>query len=346
MTRFRVQTETIGDHQIYSLTDSESGARARIFPDHGANCLELALPTSDDRKSVMIINDTPFIENLKSQPSRFGIPILFPWPSSICDDTFRFEDRTIHLTNPGEPKLRLHGFVHFRPWRVTRSTADDDSAALTCAITSAESGPVAQRFPSEYDLQCTWRLTPRGLTMEMQVTNTGQENMPFGLGLHPYFPLPLGTSGVREKCRVNGNIGQEWALQSMVKISHDSTPPIDNLLSKPDMDMNTADGFPLGDIRFNHVYQATFNASGNTSFTLTDDANDMSLTVTASKDFGAWVVFTPPDRSAISLEPWTLVPNGFNLSAAGIAGAGTRVLAPGQNWAGQVKFHCTNGPAK
>jgi len=43
------------------------------------------------------------------------------------------------------------------------------------------------------------------------------------------------------------------------------------------------------------------------------------------------VVYTPPHREAICIEPYTCVPGAFNLNERGIA-AGLRMVAPGDSF--------------
>ncbi len=70
----------------------------------------------------------------------------------------------------------------------------------------------------------------------------------------------------------------------------------------------------------------------------------ISMLVSASKEFGKWVFYTPPDRNAISLEPWTLAANGFNLAAKGVENTGIVTLQPGAKWSGKVTFQVAELP--
>jgi aldose 1-epimerase len=63
----------------------------------------------------------------------------------------------------------------------------------------------------------------------------------------------------------------------------------------------------------------------------------VALQVLASPAFRDVVVFTPPHRHAVCLEPYTCATDAINLQSRGVD-AGWRVLGPGQTWSGAVEL--------
>jgi len=61
------------------------------------------------------------------------------------------------------------------------------------------------------------------------------------------------------------------------------------------------------------------------------------LEVWTTADFGKSVLFTPPHRRAVCVEPYTCVTDAANLQARGID-AGWRELPVAGEWAGVVEF--------
>lgn len=338
MNRFQVSTEKRDDQLVYVLTDAQQGACARILPGIGANCMELKLVPAADAAPVSVIDDMQYIARLPEMPSRFGIPVLFPWPSGIPEGEFKFGDRVTQLNPPGERRGRQHGFVSTAPWRVLRSDCDNEAAWLTCSIDSDQCGEIAERFGYPCTLEITWRLTADGLEMLMTARNTGTAPMPVGLGLHPYFTVPFGKAGSRQQCRLQVDADRQWNLDTTMSVQHDEPPPTQLYLETPDFDATPDGGRALADTSFNHVYRATFDKQKKTTAAIYDRENGLRLTVHADKDFGCWVIYSPPDRPAMSLEPWTMVPNAFNLAALGVEGTGTITVQPGEQWQGRVSI--------
>ncbi len=342
MTRFQVITEMHSGAQVYLLRDMQTNALARILPGLGANCMELRLPPgiATDAAPVAIIDDMQFVDKVHEYPSRYGIPILFPWPSGIVKGAFVFEKKVYNLNQPGKTGSLHHGYVDNVAWRVVRSDCDNSAAWLTCAIDSSACGELATKYPSSFTLQVTWRLSAAGFQIAMEAVNTGDVSMPMGMGLHPYFTIPFGQKGSHQECRLAAQVGRQWDLKALMKVEPGGEKPTTIFLPEAGFDPVAETGTLIGDVQFNHVFQAHFNERQTTSATVIDPVNQVKMVVTASKEFGTWVFYTPTGRSAISLEPWTMAPNAFNLAATGIEEAGMRTLQPGEKWSGHVEINC------
>lgn len=341
MNRFQVITEQHGPHLVYVLRDTDSGASARIVPSLGGNCLELRLPPTAGAEPVAVIDDLKSIDEVASQPSRYGIPVLYPWPSGISGGEYQFRGKAHALNKPGEKSIRNHGFVKTARWRVLRSDCDNTGAWLTCAIASADCGELAQAFAARCTLEITWKLTPEKFVMLIKAQNIGTTAMPMGFGLHPYFAVPFGPKGSRAECRLHADVGRQWDLASTFKIGPDDPAPAKPFLDEPEFATSASGGTALDDVAFNHVYETVpVQKSGESTASLIDPANDVKLTVSADRSFGTWVFFSPKGRDAMALEPWTLTANGFNLGAKGLKEAGLIELEPGEEWSGTVEIAC------
>ena len=110
---------------------------------------------------------------------------LVPYSNRVRDGVFAFRGREVRLT-PNLPPQRhpLHGVAWRRPWSVvTRGEAD---AKLAFDWTGGE-------WPWPFRAEQAFALDDSGLAVRLTLTNTGGEDMPAGLGLHPYYPCPPGT---------------------------------------------------------------------------------------------------------------------------------------------------------
>ncbi len=61
-----------------------------------------------------------------------------------------------------------------------------------------------------------------------------------------------------------------------------------------------------------------------------DPDNGRRLLLTFDDQFRECVVFNPPHREAVCIEPYTCVPDAFTLDERGIA-TGLRTMAPGES---------------
>lgn len=337
MTRYQVITEkTSAGETIYTLRDTVTGARAQVAPALGGNCVQLALCPAGDEKAVAIIDDLQHIAKLREQRSRYGIPVLFPWPSGIAGGAFTFNGCRVEVIPPGQNLPTHHGYVSKVPWRVVRSDCDNTGAWVTCSISRADCGEAAQRWPWDFELELTWRLQSDRFQIQGRARNRSSEAMPAGLGFHPYFALPLGGQGDAAANRLHLTAERQWDLSPVMKIEHGAPAKAPVYFDAMEIDGTGRQGTPATGKSLNDVYLANMQA-GRSHAVLSDGNPDgLRLVISGSKDFRTWVLYTPPDRTALSVEPWTLVPNGFNLADTGRDDSGIIVIPPGETWQGDV----------
>ena len=111
---------------------------------------------------------------------RGGVPICFPWFGGKADD----------------PKAPAHGFVRTKAWQLESIAQTGD--AVTVGMFTESDEDTKRWVPAEFRL--VYRVTfDSELSLELEVTNTGQTPLRFEEALHAYFRV-----GNIEKARVRG----------------------------------------------------------------------------------------------------------------------------------------------
>ena len=112
--------------------------------------------------------------------------VAVPFFGRIRNGRFKFERMRIALpVNAEEGQHPMHGHGRSRPWRLVRQSA------AACSL-SYEHQPDA--WPWRYRATQTFTLDGRALSVEVTLQNQSEQVMPFGLGLHPYFPVERSTT--------------------------------------------------------------------------------------------------------------------------------------------------------
>src|SRR5687768_8780872 len=89
---------------VYTLTRTDTGSLAEIWPAHGFNCLRWQARRHDLLYSAPDWTTNPV-------PTRSGLPILFPFPNRIRDGVFSQAGREYTLPkNDSTAKNAIHGF--------------------------------------------------------------------------------------------------------------------------------------------------------------------------------------------------------------------------------------------
>jgi aldose 1-epimerase len=318
------------DGTVLVLEEAGGQARAEVWPANGFNCYRWQVAHAGVTQDLLYA-DPQFFQGAK--PTRSGIPILFPFPNRIRDGRFTWAGRTyeLPLNDPGG-KNAIHGFACRRPWRVVSRGADAASAWVTGEFVGSRDAPEAlSLWPADYLLRVTFRLEARALRITAQVENPDQVGLPFGLGYHPYFRMPLLHGDKPEDSLVQAAAEQLWVLS-------DSLPRGD--LAPVDAARDLRRPRRFGDLTLDDVLrvdQAAPPAAGllHLGSLHQSGTGKEILRLESSPAFRELVVFTPPHRQAVCLEPYTCTTDAINLEQRGLD-AGLRTLQLGERWQGEV----------
>ena len=240
---------------------------------------------------------------------------LVPYSNRIAKAHLVFAEHAYDLArNFGDHPHSIHGIGWQRPWRVVAS--DHASALLVLEHTAA--GADAAAWPWSFRATQSFALAAdnKGSTLMARITlaNTGSASFPFGLGFHPFFPRTATTAlGFRADA--------VWET--------DGTLLPTKLVPVPDawrFDPPRA----LGDVALDNVFTGWDGVA-----TLRDPVRRLTVTIAADRAAGFLVVYVPPGRDFLAVEPVTHMTEAFNRAERGEKGTGTRVLDAG------TAFSCT-----
>jgi aldose 1-epimerase len=303
--------------QIVEIADRETGARARVLVRQGFNCFSWQ-PVLQDGPRDMLWSE-PAFENGDKRPSGSGIPLLFPFPGRIGAAKYRFNGRDFEL-EPGDAfGNAIHGFVFSRPWRVVEKTAERVVGEFQAAVDDPE---ILKRWPADFRIRVSYEVRGRELLSDIHYENTGNGPLPCGFATHAYFRLPLTEGGATSDTVLTALVHKFWELDRMI--------PTGKVLPAPPETQLTA-GRPLNDHQFDTIFtDLRPDAHGLLRTKLTDPTNGRTVTQTFDACFTQCVVYTPPHRQAICLEPYTCVPDAIRLAAEGHK-TGLQILQPGES---------------
>lgn len=151
----------------------------------GPACLELA-PAMGGGIARLDVSGTPVLRPWngdEDDPFSLACNVLMPFANRISGGGFTWNG-TFYPLSPnreGEPHP-LHGDGFLRPWDITQTG--------TFAQMTLANGAIG---PWTYRAQQNFLLTPDRLEITVRLTNIGVKAMPFGLGLHPWFPRSAAT---------------------------------------------------------------------------------------------------------------------------------------------------------
>jgi aldose 1-epimerase len=311
--------------QIVEIADPDSGSTARVLASSGFNCFSWRpVLTGGPREMLWAIAG---FETGDQRPSSSGIPLLFPFPGRIGGARYEFGGRQFQL-EPGDAiGNAIHGFVLNRPWRVV-----ERQAALVVGEfqASVDDPAILKRWPADFMIRVSYEVRGKELVSEIHYENIADGPLPCGFGTHAYFRLPLTDGGNVADILVTVPAEAFWELEQM--------NPTGRILPAPES-QQLVRGLCLGDHQFDTVFtKLRSDADGQFHTRLADSATGRALTQSFGSAFTQCVVYTPPHREAICMEPYTCVPDAIRLSAAGHK-TGLQILKPGEHFKTTIRLH-------
>jgi len=304
--------------QIVDLTDPSDGSRARVLADFGFNCFSYQ-PMVGSVPTEVLWAHREFTSG-EQRPSGSGIPLLFPFAGRIRGTRFAFAGRAYDLEEGDGQGNAIHGFVMNRRWRVTEQS---ESSVTGCFQASVDDSDLLKRWPADFRIQVTYRLNQGRLECDVAVDNPSDVVLPCGFATHAYFRLPLGGSGEAGDTMLQVPAGKGWELVGLV--------PTGNEIELGDL-AALSEGLQLGERQLdNALGDVRFDEGGLGTTTIRNPANGLALRQTFDRNFRHVVVYTPPHREAVCIEPYTTLPNPFELEGRGIR-TGLMKLDPGERW--------------
>ena len=288
---FTVNKGKLEPHGYELVTMAGAGHEVRILPQNGFNLYYWTFKGGEIFMEPVDI--TVF-------GTKYGNPILFPTPNRVPNALYTWRGKTYEMTKRGE-KVVIHGLVKDEPFTVTDLRADENGASCTAEIAIAPGNALFEGYPFACTLRVTYTLTAAGLRMDALITNDGEEEMPFGFAVHPYFSKRGDANRVFIKVPVRRYYEADEHLFPTGRI----------LPAKPDMVID--DGFhSVQSLYLDNVFRGI-----NEDMESLVKYDDVVVHIRASDCFRNAVVYTPHDRPGFCIEPQTCSTDFINLHEQG-----------------------------
>ncbi|MFO1285735.1 MAG: SMP-30/gluconolactonase/LRE family protein [Rubrivivax sp.] len=208
-------------------------------------------------------------------------PLLFPLVGRLHRGVARFGGR--------EQAMPVHGFGAAARFAVVERAADRlalgwESDAATRAV-----------YPFDFALRLHYLLAPRSFTVAFELRNTGQAALPWSLGWHPGFALPL-----------DGGAWQRGASVRFAAAESAQVPVIrpDGLFAAAARTLPLHEGrtLPLRPELFADEALCFLNAH---SRSVSLQAGDGSAIDIEADGFAHWALWQPPGAPLLCIESWT-----------------------------------------
>lgn len=267
---------------IIELRNTQRGEKAHILPECGGTLIQLF-------EHIRLPGSGPIHQNAY-HPSA----LLAPWVNRVRNGNYSFQGRNYQLPIT-EPTLgnAIHGFLARKPFEIIEKKVIDNQAKLVLQHSYTGDYP---GFPFPFDFQLTYELHTNGhFFIRFGIKNTGEHQMPFAIGWHPYFTFPdADLSDLEISFSPQSKFLSDSQMIPLREEMVEYTEPVD--LAKESLD----NVFRLREAE----YHTTI---------LTNKRTHASLCIKQHvADFPFLVVYAPENEACIAIEPMTANTDAFN----------------------------------
>jgi aldose 1-epimerase len=295
------------------ITIKNSHLEVKISPEIGASIYSMRYLKGD--KWIDIMRPTPQEALQKGDVGQFASFNLFPYSNRLKDAVLNFRGKEYQLEVNFPDGTAIHGEAWTRPWKVLETREERVSFMFNSTDFEDISWPFPFRVLLEYEIK------GNRLFVSMMLENIGDEVMPGGMGIHPYFMRNLTTH--QEKVYLEMPVKGIYPGETQIPTGHwiDISDKYDFTVEK--------------ELKTDFLDNCFRVDEG--PITLKWPESGVKLTIGRDSIFGHVVIYCPEkEKEFFALEPVTNCNNGFNMAEGGIGDTGTLLIEPGQAVKGEV----------
>lgn len=313
--RYSVGESSQDGFETVELADSEAGLKAVIAPPLGNNTIALQL----NGLNFLWRPDRTLSDLLESR-SLFGIPFLAPWANRLSQSSF-WVDGCSYQLNPTIGNLRLdhhgqpiHGLLLFEPWKVCDLKATDNGAEALSKLNFMSHPKLMAQFPFAHSLEMRHLLQDGRLHVSLRIASECAGHIPVSIGFHPYYTIP---NTHRDAWQLTLAARKHFELNQNQIPTGETTP-----VEASSVDVKTVD---LDDV----YSDLGRNENGEARFEIR--SQQASLELVFGPRYKVAVVYAPPARDFVCVEPMAAITDALNLWRNG-AGVELQTIEPGGTW--------------
>jgi aldose 1-epimerase len=292
------------------LQNPQTGEKVVILPEIGAALVELELIC--ENKLVQLIHLPG--EKTIGENDLYPSALLAPWVNRVRNGNYSFEGRNYQLPiNESNLGNAIHGFLARKKFEISEEKCNDDSTEVSFIHNYTGDFP---GYPFPFIFTLTYKLSSKGtFAVNFKCQNTGQTNMPFACGWHPYFKI---ANAEISHLEINFSPTLKYISDpQMIPMAEESVSiPMPVRFSETTLD---------------NVFKLESQTEHLTE--LSDQESKISLFLKQnSVEFPYLVVFAPHSENCVAIEPMTGNTDAFN------TGDGLQVLSPNEKFTSIVEI--------
>ena len=288
--------EYFDECKIIKVSNTQSGESFSFYPEFAGNIFSLKLKS----KNGLLIDLIDGYENKAEleKNEAYKSSMLFPFAGRIPDGKYKFdgEQYQFEIDEP-DTNSALHGFFHGRKFTLDKVIEEDGKIKLVL-VNSYNSERKA--YPFNLNLELNYIFGNNGLEYRIKIKNNGDKKAPASYGWHPYFKLAKSID----------ELFLEIDAEKEINLDHRTFVPDGSIKENPFKN----EQIRIVDKELDNVFKFESDAKIRATH-LVNKKKNIALKLwqeTGADKFNYLIIFTPPQRESIAIEPITSNINSFN----------------------------------
>ncbi|KRN88940.1 aldose 1-epimerase family protein [Ligilactobacillus ceti] len=232
-------------------------------------------------------------------------PVLFPIVGRLKDNTYYLDDQSYNMSQ--------HGFARDLPFEITYQSA----TKATFTLYSSEK--TKEKYPYNFKLSIHYQLIENNLKITYEINNPNPIPLPFAIGAHPAFKVPLKADEERS----------DYYLSLSPTKARTFLPLKNGLLDLENKSLHNAKKIHLNPETFKNDALIFDLQADETNICLKSRNHPygVSLTTTDARFIGLWSNY-PNSGQFVCIEPWWGITDTVNTTQQLSDKYGINILAP------------------
>jgi len=267
-----------------SFYSPDSSFGFEVYPKYGAQLNKIVLKANSSSVSIL--------KSFASESDRiadeyFTNILLFPFVNRLEDGIWRYNEQVFQFPI-NEPSLSnsIHGFIYRQPFEIIENEITEKEVMAAFLIRYSAN---YDYYPFHFDMLIRYSIKKgREFILEAEIVNTGDTELPFSFGWHPYFDFADSVE----------DMDIQFPADSFIEVDSRFLP-----IRYKQANECISQGTRIGNQTFDNCYKLIPGAVRNTS--ITNKESGLRLTIEQDHTFDHSQIFIPPGRKLIAVEPLT-----------------------------------------
>lgn len=309
---FSLEEFSFGKYKGHRLLNNSTNEFVEIIYTYGLTIKSMKL-LFNNGNLCDVIHGHESSEELELKPFAFSGTLMIPYVGRVYKGKYSFQSKEYLLPINTKEGHSIHGLLYNKNWNIkTIKIRKNASVTYSYHIDKKD----FKGYPFDLDIEVNFCFNNNGLMILTKAINSGDSPLPIIFGWHPYIKL-------QDEC-----IDDCYLLASFKKLVclNEDKIPTGGVIDLKNTEIDFTIPKKLNKITLDDVFTDLQYINGFASIKFYSLNSNIGIELWQNETYKYNIIYTPPHRKSIAIEPVTGAPNAFNMPKLGL-----KILQPNES---------------